>query len=127
MKKLLLVLCLVTAFACSDDDDTTTTPTFEFDGSWTGTYSGDEDNGTWTATIETDGSVTGIAHSTVYDYDFTVVGEVSDAGVLEASLSYSGFTVGDFDGVLSDGNGEGTWGTDYGTISYSGTWTGFQE
>lgn len=127
MKKLLLVLCLVTAFACSDDDDNTTTPTFEFDGSWTGTYSGDEDNGTWTATIEDDGSVTGIAHSDVYNYDFIVEGDVTNAGVLTASLNYSGVDVGDFDGVLDNGSGQGTWGTEYGTISYSGTWTGTQE
>lgn len=127
MKKLLLLLCLVTAFACSDDDDNTTTPTFEFDGSWSGSYTGDGDNGTWTATIETDGSVTGTAHSAIYNYDFIVEGDVSDAGILTATLSYSGVTVGDFDGVLSEGNAQGTWGTDYGAVSFSGTWTGIQE
>ena len=51
MKKLLLLTFIFTLFACSGgDDDNDNTTNSEFQGEWSGTFSGD-DNGTWTAGI----------------------------------------------------------------------------
>ena len=60
MKNILYLSLALLIFACSSggDDDNNNTTNSEFQGEWSGTFSGD-DNGTWSAGINSNGDVSG--------------------------------------------------------------------
>ena len=67
MKKLIFLPILILTIlitSCSSDDDNSSSSNFE--GNWSGQYTGNDDNGNWTVNINSDGILSGTATSTVF-------------------------------------------------------------
>jgi hypothetical protein len=118
MKKLasILGICLVImTFSCSGDDDGgNTSGDNEFQGSWSGIYSGDEE-GTWALTINSEGVVSGLANNTL-----TIAGTITNQGDFSATVGTvtGGFT---FIGAFAATTASGTWTN---SDDLSGSWSG---
>jgi hypothetical protein len=123
MKKLLLLSALL-IFACSsddsDNDNDNNNNSSQFEGEWSGTFSGG-DNGTWTAAINSNGDVSGTAHSTTFSDTYDLEGYVSASGQFQATFGTSSVG-GEFIGQLNGNSGSGTWVNTGAELS--GTWSG---
>lgn len=124
MKKQILLIALIiglTTLSCSKNDDDQGS---EFQGIWTGTYTGTQDNGTWTANIDSNGKVTGTASSTVHSITLQLNGKISSNGTLTATIgSASNGT--EFNGKMTGTSGSGAWeNTNQGI---NGSWSGSKQ
>lgn len=123
MKKMKLILTLLiglTILSCSSDDDNNNT-TSQFQGDWSGTFTGDEDNGSWNATVNGNGEINGTVTSDVFSVSWDATGMVQDNGNvnISAGSATSGAT---FIGTMNSSSANGTWEN---TIeNMNGTWTG---
>ena len=125
MKNLIYLFLAVTIVACSGggDDDTNNTTNSEFQGEWSGTFSGD-DNGTWTAGISSNGDVSGTAYSTTFADNYSLEGSVSSSGQFQATFGTSSVG-GEFIGQLNGNSGSGTW-VNTGAMM-NGSWSGSKD
>ena len=123
MKKLFLITFIFTLFACSGGDDNNNTTNSEFQGEWSGTFSGD-DNGTWTASINSKGDVSGTSYSTIFNDNYSLQGYVSSSGQFQATIgTTSGGAV--FTGQFNGNSGSGMW-VNTGAMM-SGSWSGNKD
>ncbi len=127
MKKSILILALLIGYiitACSSDDDTINNSVSEFQGNWSGSYTGDQDNGTWSITVSANGTISGTTTSNVFNDTFTLDGSVSDNGNLDATAgtASSGAT---FVGGMSANNASGTWNNT--SLNINGNWSGIKQ
>ena len=125
MKNLLCLFLAVTIVACSGggDDDTNNTTNSEFQGEWSGTFSGD-DNGTWTGGINSNGDVSGTAYSTTFNDNYSLEGSVSSSGQFQVTFGTSSVG-GEFIGQLNGNSGSGTW-VNTGAMM-NGSWSGSKD
>ena len=101
------------------DDDNSSSSNFE--GNWSGQYTGDDDNGNWTANINSDGILNGTATSTVFNESYDINGTTSENGNLTAALGTAS-SGGEFIGQFNGNRGNGTWTNT--RVNYNGNWTG---
>ena len=123
MKKLILLPILILTIlitSCSGDDDNSSSSNFE--GNWSGQYTGDDDNGNWTGNINSDGIVNGTATSTVFNESYDINGTISENGNLTATLGTT--SVG---GEFIGNSGNGTWTNTSSALDYNGNWTGNKQ
>ena len=125
MKKLTYLFLALIIVACSGggDDDNNNTTNSEFQGEWSGTFSGD-DNGTWTAGINPNGDVSGTAYSTTFADNYSLEGSVSSSGQFQATFGTSSVG-GEFTGQLNGNSGSGTW-VNTGAMM-NGSWSGSKD
>jgi len=125
MKNLFYLFLAVTIFSCSGggDDDNNNTTNSEFQGEWSGTFSGD-DNGTWTGGINSNGDVSGNAYSTIFNDNYSLEGSVSSSGQFQATFGTSSVG-GEFIGQLNGNSGSGTW-VNTGAMM-NGSWSGSKD
>ena len=127
MKKLILLPILILTIlitSCSSDDDNSSSSNFE--GNWSGQYTGDDDNGNWTININSDGIVNGTATSTVFNASYDVNGTTSENGNLTATLGTTS-AGGEFIGQLNGNSVNGTWTNTSSAVDYNGNWTGNKQ
>lgn len=126
MKKGIYILLVILSFSissCSKNDDDNTTKSFEFAGTWSGSYTGDE-AGTWTATISESGTLTGKVKETTSSIESTLNGTVTTDGALAATAGTTSQGY-DFVGKLNGNSGSGTWTNT--SSNHSGNWSGNKE
>lgn len=88
-----LFLSALLFVGCSKNDNSSNTA--QYQGSWSGTYSGSrsdnsstKDNGTWTITVAADGKVSGTVTSAVITGQaFVLIGTVNASGTLNTAYS----------------------------------------
>lgn len=125
LKSTLLVLLTFLSFSCSNDDDNNSTPNFQYQGTWSGTFTGTEDNGSWTANVNSSGVATGTATSTVFSNTYQLNGTVSSQGVFVATVGTAS-TGATFNGnMTTNGSASGTWINTYADMN--GNWTGSKQ
>ncbi|WP_192349540.1 hypothetical protein [Algoriphagus sp. Y33] len=121
--KLLLILFTTMFFSCSDKEDDEHYIS-EFQGTWSGEYTGDSDNGTWILEVHPSGEISGIISSEFLNSEFEVLGEVKkDGNVSVASGSVSTGAV--FTGDMSENIANGEW--TFSLYNLSGEWTGVKN
>ncbi|NCP58701.1 MAG: hypothetical protein GW839_00150 [Flavobacteriales bacterium] len=123
MKKQILLITIILGLmtlSCSKNDDQDS----EYQGTWTGTFSGIQDNGTWTANIDSNGKLTGTTNSTVLKISLSLNGNVSSSGVFIATAG-SASNSAEFNGKMSGTTGSGTWANTKAGIN--GTWSGNKQ
>ena len=126
MKKQILLITIILAMitlSCSSNDDNDN-PTSEFQGIWTGTYSGEADSGTWTANIDSNGEVTGNTNSSVFNVSLQLNGNISSNGAFTATAG-SASNGAEFNGQMTGTNGSGTWTNT--NAGFSGNWSGSKQ
>ena len=125
MRNILYLSLALLIFACSSggDDDNNNTTNSEFQGEWSGTFSGD-DNGTWSAGINSNGDVSGTAYSTTFADNYSLEGSVSSSGQFQATFGTSS-AGGEFTGQLNGNSGSGTW-VNTGAMM-NGSWSGSKD
>ena len=123
MKTTVFSILFFSLMACSGGDDDNYTNGSDYQGNWSGTFSGD-DNGTWTATINSVGEVNGIALSTTFSDTYTLEGSVSASGQFQATFGTSS-AGGLFTGQLNATSGSGTWVNE--AAMMSGSWSGAKD
>lgn len=126
MKKLTLFLTLlfgIVIISCSNDDDNKIS-TSEFQGNWSGIYTGNDDNGNWNMNIDENGVITGTVTSNIFNFTTETNGNVQENGNLEVTVgaSNNGAT---FQGTMNvdENTAGGTW--ENGT--FNGTWNGSRQ
>lgn len=80
---------------CSKNDNSSNTA--QYQGSWSGTYSGSrsdnsntKDNGTWTITVAADGKASGtVTSAVIVGQTFVIIGTVNASGALNTAYSTS--------------------------------------
>ncbi|MDR7131760.1 hypothetical protein J2X69_004125 [Algoriphagus sp. 4150] len=118
--KLLLILTATTIFSCSEKEKDEHYIS-EFQGTWTGEYTGIDDNGTWVLQVHPSGKISGIISSQLLNSEFEVTGEVKKNGSVNvASGSVSSGAV--FTGNMSENVANGEW--TFSLYNLSGEWTG---
>ena len=120
MKKQILLITIILGLmtlSCSKNDDQDS----EYQGTWTGTYTGTQDNGTWTANIDSNGKVTGTTSSNVFNGTLQLNGNISSNGAFRATAG-SASNGAEFTGQMTDTSGSGTWAKT--TSGINGTWSG---
>ena len=120
-----LIVGLLSLVSCDSDDNTTVNPYAQFQGNWSGTFSGD-DEGIWRVTIDENGVATGVLESNTAFAPFDLEGQVSANG--EVSAEYydaGGSQVGTMTGIMIETNATGTWSSP--SWEMEGTWSGSKE
>lgn len=119
MKKIFLLLFTAFLFiGCGKDEDTI----YDFIGTWAGRYEGTE-KGSWNIVVATDGKVTGTLDSEQTTENYTISGQLSESGELNATIGSP--SDGEFKGTLTrDKKASGTWVNAVPTPTRSGTWKG---
>lgn len=119
MKKLFLLLLTAFLFiGCSSDDDTI----YDYVGTWSGSYDGN-DKGVWNFVVDESGKVVGTMHSDVNNENYSITGNLSETGDLNARVGLP--SQGDFKGTLTtEKKGNGNWSNSIPTPAKSGTWKG---
>jgi len=114
---LILIIIGISAIACSSDDDYVS----EYQGIWSGRYTGNEDEGKWELTVDTKGNITGILTSDVIVQTFQLGGKVKKDGKLNLAIGNvsSGAS---FSGEMSGELASGTWVIE--SENLSGEWSG---
>jgi hypothetical protein len=123
MKTIFYSILALTLMTCSGSDSDNVTNGSDYQGNWSGTFSGD-DSGTWTASINSVGEVSGIALSTTFSDTYALEGSVSASGQFQATLGTSS-AGGVFTGQLGSNSGSGTWVNE--TAMMSGSWSGTKD
>jgi hypothetical protein len=92
---------------------------------WTFTFGGD-DSGIGTATVDGQGAIQGSGHSSRFDMDLTLIGQIDADGALSlvATPTGSASTGAEFKGQVSGQKAAGSWRND--DAGLSGTWTAIQ-
>lgn len=124
IKFVILVFAIAMGFtltSCSSNDDGDDRQKSEFQGEWTGTFTGNQESGSWTASIDSDGNVTGTTTSTVYTVSLQLKGKVSSGGAFTATAGTASNGA-EFTGNLKGSTGSGTWVNEFAGLS--GTWVG---
>lgn len=123
MKKLfLLFLTTFLLIGCSSNDDTI----YDYVGTWSGSYEG-SDKGVWNFVVDTNGKVVGTMHSDVNNENYSISGNLSETGDLNAKVGFPS-SAGDFRGTLStDKKGNGSWVNSFPTPAKSGSWKGTKK
>lgn len=119
-----LILGLLSLVSCDSDDNTTVNPYAQFQGNWSGTFSGD-DEGIWRVTIDENGVATGTLESNTMFAPFDLEGQVSANG--EVSAEYydaGGQLAGQLSGIMTETTVSGNWSSGWGPM---GTWSGNKE
>jgi len=128
MKKMKLILTLligITIFSCSNDDDNNNgNTTSDFQGNWSGTFTGDEDNGTWSGTVNENRELSGTVTSDVFSVTWDANGTIQENGNVNitAGTATSGAT---FIGTFNATTASGTWNNT--SASMNGTWSGNKQ
>lgn len=135
VKRIFMFAFLATAFlvvSCNSDDNATVNPYAQFQGNWSGTFSGDDgvfpENyaGTWTATIDENGVATGALESNIATFPFSMEGQVSASGEVTATYyDIGGQAVGTMTGIMTETTASGVW--DSTSLEMQGTWEGSKE
>tara|TARA_R110002049_G_scaffold97098_3_gene236954 strand:- start:7119 stop:7490 length:372 start_codon:yes stop_codon:yes gene_type:complete len=123
MKKQILLITIILGLitlSCSKNDDQDS----EYQGTWTGTFTGTQDNGTWTANIDSNGKITGTTSSTVYNASLQLNGSISSSGKFIATAG-SASNGADFKGQMTETSGSGTWANN--SLGIDGSWTGTKQ
>lgn len=122
LKSVFLIIFTVLITSCSNDDDSKSD--FEFQGVWSGTYTGD-DEGVWAVTVNSSGVATGTATSNFTSDTYTVSGNVDSEGGFLATIG-SASTGTTFSGTMAtDETASGTWENTY--TNKSGIWLGAKQ
>lgn len=119
-----LIAGFVSLVSCDSDDNTTVNPYAQFQGNWSGTFSGD-DEGIWRVTIDENGVATGVLESNTAFAPFDLEGQVSANG--EVSAEYydaGGQLAGQLSGIMTATTVSGNWSSGWGPM---GTWSGNKE
>ncbi|MFD2907637.1 hypothetical protein ACFSX9_02710 [Flavobacterium ardleyense] len=124
-KAVILVLFTFFLISCSKNDDNDAVPNSQYQGTWSGSFSGAEDNGTWTADVNASGIATGSATSVTFSNTYQLTGTVSAQGVFLATVGTAS-TGATFNGQMNpNGNGAGTWINTFEQMN--GTWIGTKQ
>ena len=111
------------SFSCSNDNSSNTIN--QYQGTWSGIYTGAEDNGTWTAVVNSSGIATGTTTSTTFSSTYELNGAVNMEGVFAATVG-SSTSGASFNGImLANGTASGTWLNN--SAQMNGTWTGSKQ
>lgn len=128
LKQTFITVFLIAGFlsfvSCDSDDNTTVNPYAQFQGNWSGTFSGD-DEGIWRVTIDENGVATGVLESNTAFAPFDLEGQVSANG--EVSAEYydaGGQLAGQLSGIMTETTVSGNWSSGWGPM---GTWSGNKE
>ncbi|WP_277632641.1 hypothetical protein [Avrilella dinanensis] len=128
LKQTFITVFLIAGFlslvSCDSDDNTTVNPYAQFQGNWSGTFSGD-DEGIWRVTIDENGVATGVLESNTAFAPFDLEGQVSANG--EVSAEYydaGGQLAGQLSGIMTATTVSGNWSSGWGPM---GTWSGNKE
>ncbi|MCB9202003.1 MAG: hypothetical protein H6604_03005 [Flavobacteriales bacterium] len=126
MKQIILTLLVsFSLIGCSSSDDDTSSSNTNFQGTWSGTYTGTNDNGTWSMTVNSDNVINGTSYSAPFDETWQAKGSIDkDGNVVIGAYGESDVKVGEFKGKFnSDKSASGSWKNLINT-KYYGTWTG---
>ena len=135
-----IFLAAMVFVGCSKSDNISSSATAQYQGNWSGTYSGSrsdnsstKDNGTWTMTVSADGKTSGtITSSVIVGQTFVFVGTVNAIGALNTvcSTSASAAAIANsfVNGTLVMVNNAGSVSGNFGGLPVSGaagaTWAG---
>lgn len=128
LKQTFITVFLIAGFlslvSCDSDDNTTVNPYAQFQGNWSGTFSGD-DEGIWRVTIDENGVATGVLESNTAFAPFDLEGQVSANGEVSAEYyDVGGQLAGQLTGTMTATTVSGNWSSSWGSM---GTWSGNKE
>src|SRR5690606_4807750 len=90
MRKLLSTLAFsILMISCSKDDDNSDLLR-QYEGPWSGTYTGANDNGTWSLIVEEDGAASGQAFSIPLAQSFPINGTIEAGGNINLTTGSAG-------------------------------------
>lgn len=109
LRMTILTLISSLVISCSKGDSQTTTTNFQYQGNWSGNFTGTQDNGSWTANVNSSGVATGTATSVVFSNTYQLNGTVNNQGVFVATIGTAS-TGAKFNGQMTTaGVANGTW------------------